>query len=225
LSGGNQAEGRVGSMGGPEVSPADPRDPTIGVDFGAKSEFTRIMQEDAAAGTAAIIVSSDLDELVQIADRVLAFSRGHIVAELTREELSSKLSRTLSAGSQRRRRVNRSRAGVSAQQKIETKAPAPESSDSRAAISNAHRPRGRSRHPPPHPFDAWPARLRHRPRRCLRAAPAVDLTGSQNFPRYPRNNTTVALLAMAEMTVIATGNYDLSIAYNVGLMHITAMGC
>ena len=36
--------------------------------------------------------------------------------------------------------------------------------------------------------------------------------------------TTVALLAMAEMIVIATGNYDLSIAYNVGLMHIVAMG-
>jgi ABC-type sugar transport system ATPase subunit len=63
-------------------------DPTIGVDFGAKSEIYRIMQEDAAAGTAAIVVSSDLDELVEIADRVLAFSRGRIVAELTREELS-----------------------------------------------------------------------------------------------------------------------------------------
>jgi ribose transport system permease protein len=32
------------------------------------------------------------------------------------------------------------------------------------------------------------------------------------------------LLALAEMIVIATGNYDLSIAYNVGLMHILAMG-
>ncbi len=49
-------------------------------------------------------------------------------------------------------------------------------------------------------------------------------TGSQNFRAILGNNTTVALLAMAEMIVIATGNYDLSIAYNVGLMHITAMG-
>jgi ABC-type sugar transport system ATPase subunit len=63
-------------------------DPTIGVDFGAKTEIYRIMQEDAAAGTAAIIVSSDLDELVQIADRVLAFSRGRIVEEIPRGELS-----------------------------------------------------------------------------------------------------------------------------------------
>lgn len=37
------------------------------------------------------------------------------------------------------------------------------------------------------------------------------------------NNTTVALLAIAEMLVIAGGNYDLSIAYAIGLMHIIAM--
>ena len=49
-------------------------------------------------------------------------------------------------------------------------------------------------------------------------------TGVQTFRAILGNNTTVALLALAEMTVIATGNYDLSIAYNVGLMHITAMG-
>lgn len=52
----------------------------------------------------------------------------------------------------------------------------------------------------------------------------TTFTGSQTFRAILGNNTTVALLAMAEMTVIATGNYDLSIAYNVGLMHITAMG-
>jgi ribose transport system permease protein len=49
-------------------------------------------------------------------------------------------------------------------------------------------------------------------------------TGTQTFRAILGNNTTVALLAMAEMVVISTGNYDLSIAYNVGLMHITAMG-
>jgi ribose transport system permease protein len=52
----------------------------------------------------------------------------------------------------------------------------------------------------------------------------ATFTGSQNFRAILGNNTTVALLAMAEMIVIATGNYDLSIAYNVGLMHILAMG-
>lgn len=48
-------------------------------------------------------------------------------------------------------------------------------------------------------------------------------TGMQTVRAVLGNNTTVALLAMAEMLVIATGNYDLSIAYSVGLMHIVAM--
>ena len=52
----------------------------------------------------------------------------------------------------------------------------------------------------------------------------ATFTGGQNVRAILGNNTTVALLALAEMIVIATGNYDLSIAYNVGLMHIVAMG-
>ncbi|MEJ0011744.1 MAG: ABC transporter permease [Bauldia sp.] len=49
-------------------------------------------------------------------------------------------------------------------------------------------------------------------------------TGGSNIRAILGNNTTVAMLAMAEMVVIATGNYDLSIAYGIGLMHIVAMG-
>jgi ribose transport system permease protein len=52
----------------------------------------------------------------------------------------------------------------------------------------------------------------------------ASFTGTQNLRAILGNNTTVALLALAEMIVVATGNYDLSIAYNVGLMHILAMG-
>ena len=40
--------------------------------------------------------------------------------------------------------------------------------------------------------------------------------GLQTFRAILGNNTTVALLAMAEMIVIAGGNYDLSIAYSIG---------
>ena len=39
-------------------------------------------------GTAMIVVSSDMEEMVQICDRVLAFSRGRIVAELSRGEIT-----------------------------------------------------------------------------------------------------------------------------------------
>ena len=47
--------------------------------------------------------------------------------------------------------------------------------------------------------------------------------GIQTVRAILGNNTTVALLAMAEMLVIAGGNYDLSVAYSIGLMHIIAM--
>jgi ribose transport system permease protein len=47
--------------------------------------------------------------------------------------------------------------------------------------------------------------------------------GMQTARAILGNNTTVALLAMAEMLVIAGGNYDLSVAYSIGLMHIIAM--
>ena len=63
-------------------------DPTIGVDVGAKAQIYRMMAEDAGDGTSTVVVSSDLDELVQICDRVLAFSRGRIVAELARGDLT-----------------------------------------------------------------------------------------------------------------------------------------
>lgn len=88
LSGGNQQKVVLARWAGRGYRLLILEDPTIGVDFGAKSEIYRMMQTDAARGTATIVVSSDLDELAQISDRVLAFSRGRIVAELAREELS-----------------------------------------------------------------------------------------------------------------------------------------
>ncbi|MEJ0096913.1 MAG: ABC transporter permease [Bauldia sp.] len=47
--------------------------------------------------------------------------------------------------------------------------------------------------------------------------------GMQTVRAIFGNNTTVALLAMAEMLVIACGNYDLSVGFSIGLMHIIAM--
>lgn len=47
--------------------------------------------------------------------------------------------------------------------------------------------------------------------------------GIQTLRAILGNNTTVALLALAEMIIIAGGNYDLSVAYSVGVLHIVAM--
>jgi ribose transport system ATP-binding protein len=58
------------------------------VDVGAKAQIYRTLTEDADSGTAIVVVSSDLDELAQVCDRVLAFHRGRIVAELDRTQLT-----------------------------------------------------------------------------------------------------------------------------------------
>jgi ribose transport system ATP-binding protein len=88
LSGGNQQKVVLARWAGRRYRLLVLEDPTIGVDVGAKAQIYRMLTEDAAAGTGIVVVSSDIDELVQICDRVLAFSRGRIVAQLTRGEIS-----------------------------------------------------------------------------------------------------------------------------------------
>jgi ribose transport system ATP-binding protein len=57
-------------------------EPTRGVDVAARSEIYREINELAEAGAAVVMVSSELPELLGMADRILVMRRGHIVAEL-----------------------------------------------------------------------------------------------------------------------------------------------
>ncbi|MEJ0011745.1 MAG: sugar ABC transporter ATP-binding protein [Bauldia sp.] len=89
LSGGNQQKVVLARWAGQNYKVLVLEDPTIGVDVGAKAQIYKMLTDDAAAnGTAIVVVSSDMEEMVQICDRVLAFSRGRIVAELSRGEIS-----------------------------------------------------------------------------------------------------------------------------------------
>jgi ABC-type sugar transport system ATPase subunit len=73
-------------------------EPTRGLDVDAKTEILRLVNELADAGTAVLMVSSELEELTRACDRYLVMVRGRIVAELpsdaTREELVNALSLT-----------------------------------------------------------------------------------------------------------------------------------
>lgn len=67
-------------------------EPTRGVDVAARSEIYREVNELAEAGAAVVMVSSDLPELLGMADRILVMRRGHLVAEFdgrtaTQEEI------------------------------------------------------------------------------------------------------------------------------------------
>lgn len=62
-------------------------EPTEGVDVGARKDLYRILREFADSGRAAIVTSSEPEELAQIADRVLVLSGGKPAALLERDEI------------------------------------------------------------------------------------------------------------------------------------------
>ena len=57
-------------------------EPTRGIDVGAKVEVFEVMDELARAGAAILMVSSELQELIQVADRILVMRHGRITGEL-----------------------------------------------------------------------------------------------------------------------------------------------
>jgi ABC-type sugar transport system ATPase subunit len=63
-------------------------DPTRGVDAGTKRDIYRVLTEAAAEGTAVVMLSTELIELVELMDRVLVFREGHLSTELARAELT-----------------------------------------------------------------------------------------------------------------------------------------
>jgi ABC-type sugar transport system ATPase subunit len=65
-------------------------EPTRGVDVGARVEIYRLMADLARRGTAIILVSSDLNEILGMCDRILVMRRGAIAAELPRANASQR---------------------------------------------------------------------------------------------------------------------------------------
>jgi ABC-type sugar transport system ATPase subunit len=86
LSGGNQQKIVIGRwlVQRPRIWLLD--EPTRGIDVGAKVEIFRLMGDLAASGTAILMSSSELIDLLGICDRLLVMFRGQIVAELSRAE-------------------------------------------------------------------------------------------------------------------------------------------
>jgi L-arabinose transport system ATP-binding protein len=87
LSGGNQQKvilARWLAEPGMKVLILD--EPTRGIDVGAKNEIYRIIHEVAERGCCVIVVSSELPEVLGIADRVIVMREGRICGELSREE-------------------------------------------------------------------------------------------------------------------------------------------
>ncbi len=63
-------------------------EPTRGVDVGAKVEIYHLINEAAAQGVGVIVISSDMPEIMGIADRILVMHEGTIYGELAKEDFS-----------------------------------------------------------------------------------------------------------------------------------------
>jgi rhamnose transport system ATP-binding protein len=95
LSGGNQQKVVLSKW-----LDTDPRvlildEPTRGIDVGSKAEVHQIIDELAAEGMAILVISSDLPEVLAVADRILVMREGRQMAILDREEATAE--RVLSA--------------------------------------------------------------------------------------------------------------------------------
>lgn len=86
LSGGNQQKVILarGLATDPDVLLL--HEPTRGIDVGAKAEIYALLQEIARRGRAAVVVSSEMPELIGQCDRILAMYDGRITGEFTQEE-------------------------------------------------------------------------------------------------------------------------------------------
>jgi ribose transport system ATP-binding protein len=101
LSGGNQQKVVLGKWlaMNPKVLILD--EPTRGIDVGAKAEIYRHMAELAAQGIAIIMVSSDMEEILGMSDRVVVMHEKRIKGVLARSELSQQSIAMLMTGARR----------------------------------------------------------------------------------------------------------------------------
>ena len=86
LSGGNQQKVVLAKWLAAKPSILILDEPTRGVDVGAKAEIHALIGELAASGTAVLVISSELPELLTLSDRILVLREGRLVSEMTRAD-------------------------------------------------------------------------------------------------------------------------------------------
>jgi ribose transport system ATP-binding protein len=98
LSGGNQQKVVLAKWLalGPKVLIVD--EPTRGIDVGAKAEIYTLLRRLAQAGVAIVMISSDMEEILNISDRVAVMHEGAITGTLAREECTEERIMTLAVG-------------------------------------------------------------------------------------------------------------------------------
>lgn len=66
-------------------------EPTRGVDVGAKEEIFQAVSDLAAQGKSVIFISSELEEVLRVSNRILTMYKGHITAQLNQKNADMNL--------------------------------------------------------------------------------------------------------------------------------------
>ena len=98
LSGGNQQKVVVGNWlnTNPKVMIYD--EPSRGIDVNAKQQIFKIMWEQSKLGVSSIMVSTELEELLEVCQRILIMREGQIIKEIKPEDVSNDLLYTMCMG-------------------------------------------------------------------------------------------------------------------------------
>ncbi len=98
LSGGNQQKVVLGKWLFTESKVLIFDEPSRGIDIGARDEIYRMIDDLAKSGVSILIISSDLPEIMTIADRVCVMREGRIVADLDIADASQEIIASYAAG-------------------------------------------------------------------------------------------------------------------------------
>ena len=98
LSGGNQQKVVLGKWlaMSPKVMILD--EPTRGIDVGAKAEIYRLMRSLAAQGSVILMISSDMEEVLNVSDRIAVMHEGEIAGVLDRADCNEENVMQLAVG-------------------------------------------------------------------------------------------------------------------------------
>ncbi|SIT04783.1 monosaccharide ABC transporter ATP-binding protein, CUT2 family [Roseivivax lentus] len=88
LSGGNQQKIVIGKWLSMHPSVLIVDEPTRGIDVGSKSEIHNLLRELASQGYAVIVISSEMPEVLHVADRIVAMFNGRVMRTFTSEEVT-----------------------------------------------------------------------------------------------------------------------------------------
>jgi len=82
LSGGNQQKLVIGKWLNSQVKVLLMDEPTRGIDIEAKNQVYELVRKLAGQGISVIFVSSEIDEVLEVSDRILVLNAGRIVADV-----------------------------------------------------------------------------------------------------------------------------------------------